>query len=152
MNTTSEESGRSGWSKVVCAISLLTFTVVTTAVAQDSMLVTNLTGLAQQAFSPNHCLVLPWVTPWQYCGFSLDGGEPWWVDCSQVPCTDLPPASNNLSASAPTYGITLMPVQLTLNILTGETTLQPDGLTNIVAVIAPPSDYQPGAQSEAGCV
>jgi hypothetical protein len=45
-----------------------------------------------------------------------------------------------------------MPVQLTLNILTGETTLQPDGSTNVVAVIAPPSDYQPGAQSEAGCV
>ncbi len=45
-----------------------------------------------------------------------------------------------------------MPVQLTLNILTGETTLQPDGSTNVVAVIAPPSDYQPGALSEGGWV
>jgi len=114
--------------------------------AQDSMVVSNLVNLAAEAFSSEHGICLPWFMPWEWQAFSLDGGEPWWVDCSQVPCTNLPPASTDASANALLYGVTLLPVQLTLNILTGETTLQPDGSTNVVAVIAAPSDYQPGTQ------
>jgi hypothetical protein len=53
----------------------------TGAQAQDDMIVTNLAGLAQQAFNSDHCLYLQWFTPCQYRGVSLDGGLAWWVDC-----------------------------------------------------------------------
>jgi alpha-tubulin suppressor-like RCC1 family protein len=116
--------------------------------AQDDMIVTNLACLAQKAFNADHCLYLPGFPLYcQYFGVSLDGGLAWWVDCSQVGCTNLPPASTDASANALLSGVTILPVQLTWNILTGETTLQPYGSTDIVAVIAAPSDYQPGAYS-----
>jgi alpha-tubulin suppressor-like RCC1 family protein len=40
-----------------------------------------------------------------------------------------------------------MSVQLTWDISTGETTVQPDGSTDVVAVIAAPSGYEPGGHS-----
>jgi hypothetical protein len=55
-----------------------------TARAQD-VTITNLSRLAEVAFSANHSLYLPW-TPWQWRAYSTDNGEPWWVDCSQVAC------------------------------------------------------------------
>jgi alpha-tubulin suppressor-like RCC1 family protein len=116
--------------------------------AQDDMIVTNLACLAQEAFNADHCLYLPGFPLYcQYFGVSLDGGLAWWVDCSQVPCTNLPPASTDASANALLSGVTLMPVQLTWNILTGETTIQPYGSTDVVAVIAAPSGYEPGGYS-----
>jgi hypothetical protein len=123
-----------------------------TTQAQDSLLVTNPANLAQEAFSVNHCLYLPWFTPCQWRAFSLDGGEPWWMDCSALPCASLLPVSTNESSSALLYRVTLMPVQLTRNILTGETTLQPDGSTNVVAVIAAPNNYHPSTRTEDGWV
>ena len=143
MNTTSED-GRSRW-KNLCIISFFALTVVATAVAQDT--ITNFAQLAEEPFRGDHSIYLP-LTPWQWQAFSTDGGEPWWLDCSQLPCMDLLPASTNLNTSLQAHGVQVVGVLLTKNVLTGETTLQPDGSTDVVARIAAPSDYQPGALSE----
>jgi hypothetical protein len=134
----------------VLAFSLVLF--ANQVFAQDDMIVTNLACLAQKAFDSDHCLYLPWFTPCEYQGVSIDGGLAWWLDCSQVACTNLPPASTNLSANALLAGVSLVPVQLTWNILTGETLLQPYGSTNVITVIAAPNGYQPGGWSYAAGV
>jgi len=113
------------------------------ALAQDNRVATNLADLAQQAFSGVHSIYLPFM-PWNWQAYSLDGGEPLWVDCSQLPCTDLFPVCTNLQV----HGVQLASVVLTKNVLTGEVTLQPNGATDIVARVGAPSDYQPGALSE----
>jgi hypothetical protein len=110
-----------------------------TTQAQD-MLATNLVDLAEQAFSSDHSFYLPW-TPWEWRAYSLDSGRPWWVDCSQLPCADLLQASTNLNANLQAFAVVF-----TKNVSTGVTTVQPDGSTNVVAVMAAPSDYQPGEQ------
>jgi len=66
--------------------------------ARAQEVATNLVDLAEEAFSGNHSLYLPW-TPWEWHAYSLDGGEPLWVDCSQLPCADWLPASAEFSGA-----------------------------------------------------
>jgi probable HAF family extracellular repeat protein len=145
MKTTGEDGGRRV--RVLFVGCALVFLASQARAQDDSMIVSNLTGLAQQAFSPNHCLVLPWFTAWQYLGVSTDGGEPFWLDCSQVPC-DLLAAATNLNTSPLMQGVSMAVAVLTKTVNTGEVTVQPDGSTNIVAVIAGPNGYEPGACPE----
>jgi outer membrane lipoprotein-sorting protein len=105
------------------------------------MTITNLDQLAQEAFSGDHSIYLPF-TPWQWQAYSLDGGQPFWVDCSALPCIDLLPVSTNLN------GVALLAAVLTKNVLTGETLFQSGWSTDVVARIPAPSGYQPGALSE----
>src|SRR5579862_1216845 len=88
---------------------------------------TNWADLSQQAFDGSHSIYLP-STPWQWQAYSLDGGLPFWVDCSQFPCAEFFQVSTNLQS----YGIQLASVVLTKNVLTGEVTVQPNGSTDIV--------------------
>jgi hypothetical protein len=129
----------------LCIISMLALTMVTTSVGQDT--ITNLAQLAQEPFNGVHSLYVPW-TLWQWRGYSIDGGEPWWLDCSQLPCLDLLPVSTNLTTSLQAHGVQVVGVLLTKNVLTGETTIQTDGSTNVLLNIPPPTGYQPGARSE----
>ncbi len=116
------------------------------ALAQNLM-ITNLTQWAKVAFSSDYSFYLPWM-PWQWEAYSIYDGEPWWVDCSQVACMEFPSASTNLSADPLTQGVQLIAVRLTKNVLTGVTTLQPDGSTNVIAVIAATNGYQVCSCSE----
>jgi hypothetical protein len=120
------------------------FALAGVTLAQD-VTITNLAQLADMALSANYSLYIPW-RPWQWRAYPTDNGEPWWIDCSQVACADLLSTSTNLSGSPQLQGVPVASVVLTRNILTGETILQPDGATNIVAVIPAPSGYQPGTQ------
>jgi alpha-tubulin suppressor-like RCC1 family protein len=130
----------------VCFAHLVVATFLWTLTgAQAQQTATNLADLAEQAFSSDHSFYLPW-TPWEWRAYSLDSGQPWWVDCSQLPCVDLFQASTNLSTRLQINDVQFVSVLLTKNVLTGEMTLQADGSTNVLAVIAAPSDYQPGAQ------
>jgi hypothetical protein len=115
-----------------------------TTQAQD-MLITNLTDLAVQAFSANHSMYLPW-TPWQWQAYSLDDGQPWWVDCSQVVCGDLLSTSTNSCATLQMHGVTVTFATLTKNIITGVTLLESGCSTDAVASIEAPSGYEPGTQ------
>ena len=113
----------------------------TTALAQD-LFVTNLDQLVAEAYSGEHCIYFPFIPlPWR--AYSLDGGQPWWIDCSQFDCADLLTSPTNLPS-----GVSVYPIVLTKNLLTGETTLQPDGSTNVVATVAAPSGYEPGVLPE----
>jgi alpha-tubulin suppressor-like RCC1 family protein len=113
------------------------------ASAQDGLYVTNLEQLAAEAFSGEHCYYFPFLPlPWQ--AYSIDGGEPWWVDCTQIDCTNLLVSPTNLDSGVTAYGVVLAK-----NILTGDTTIQPAGSTDVVATVAPPSGYEPGASSDA---
>jgi hypothetical protein len=108
--------------------------------AQD-VLVTNLADLAEQAFSGAHSIYISF-SPWEWHGYSLDGGLPFWVDCSALPCAELLPSSGDLK------GVSLLHGVLTKNVLTGETVLQSEWSTNVIARIPAPSGYQPGVRSE----
>jgi alpha-tubulin suppressor-like RCC1 family protein len=68
---------------------------------------------------------------------------PWWIDCSQISCEGLFQTSNELSAGFPAYTVVLIQ-----NVLTGETTIQPDGSTDTVATVSASSDYEPGVGPE----
>ncbi len=116
------------------------------ALAQD-LTITNLTQWSKVAFGSDYSFYLPWM-PWQWEAYSIYDGEPWWVDCSQVACMEFPSASTSLSADPLTHGVELIAVRLTKNVLTGVTTLQPDGSTNVIAVIAPTNGYQVSTYSE----
>ena len=110
------------------------------ALAQD-LYVTNLDQFVAEAYSPDYCLVLPF-SPWDWRAFSLYGGEPWWLDCSQMSCDGLFQTSTELSGGVPAYAVVLLQ-----NVLTGETIIQPDGLTDVVATVLAPSGYQPATNS-----
>ncbi len=125
--------------KTIAVVFLSALFATTSMVAQD-LTITNLNQLAQEAFGDS--LYIPY-SAWQWQAFSLISGEPYWVDCSEVPCVSLVPASTNLSA----YGVQLIPVRLTKNILTGEILARSDLATDVVARIAAPSGYQPGQPS-----
>jgi alpha-tubulin suppressor-like RCC1 family protein len=112
--------------------------------AQD-VTITNLSQLTEMAFSQDYCVYLPW-TPWQWQVYSTDNGEPWWIDCSQLDCTNLLSTSTNLGTGLLMQGVPFANVVLTMSIMTGDTTLQTDGTTNILAVVPAPSGYEPGAQ------
>jgi hypothetical protein len=118
---------------------LATLFVLPDGQAQD-LFATNLADLGEQTFSSEHSL---WESfyPWDARAYSLSGDQWWWVDCNQLPCDDLFQVSTNLESC----GVRLAAVVLTKNLLTGETILQPDGVTDIVAVVPAPSGYQPGA-------
>jgi hypothetical protein len=112
--------------------------------AQD-VTITNLAQLADVAFSANYSLYLPWA-PWQWRAYPTDNGEPWWVNCSQVACSDLLSTSTNSCATLQMHGVTVTSVILTKNVLTGETLIQSGCSTDVIASIAAPSGYQPGTQ------
>lgn len=129
--------------RVLCVLVLFLVALLwafPTVQAQD-IVITNLAQLSQEAFSGNNCLYLPFM-PWQWQAYATWGGVPWWLDCSQMSCGELLQGPTNLTVGVPAYGVVL-----TKNILTGETTLQADGSTDIVATIEPPNDYQPGQLS-----
>ncbi len=104
--------------------------------AQD-LYVTNLDQLVAEAFSTDHSIYLPF-DPWDWRAYSIDGGEPWWLDCSQISCDAVFQNPTELSAGVPAYTVVLIQ-----NVLTGETTIQLDGASEAVATVAAPSDYQP---------
>jgi hypothetical protein len=107
----------------------------------QALYVTNLDQLVAEAYSTDHSIYLPF-SPWDWRAFSIDGGEPWWLDCSQVSCDGLFQNPTELAAGVPAYKVVLIQ-----NVLTGETTIQPDGSSNVVATIAAPSGYQPVTNS-----
>jgi hypothetical protein len=115
--------------------------LATNLFAQVNTIATNLADLAQQAFSGDNCLYLPFY-PWLCQAYSNDGAVPWWVDCSQLSCAELFQGPTNVTMGVPAYNVVL-----TKNILTGETTVRPDDATDIIARIEPPSGYQPGQLS-----
>jgi alpha-tubulin suppressor-like RCC1 family protein len=80
---------------------------------------------------------LPW---WAY---SIDGSEPWWIDCAQFDCTNLLVAPTNLISGVTAYGVVL-----TKNLSTGDTTLRPLGSTDVVATAAAPTGFVPGSDPE----
>jgi len=61
-----------------CCLALATGLCVLSAAQAQDLMITNLDQLAQEAFSANHSLYIPW-TPWQWWAYSIDGGEPWWI-------------------------------------------------------------------------
>ncbi len=124
-------------------LSLICFLALAVASLAQDVTITNLTQLADVAFSANYSLYLPW-TPWQIQACPTDGGEPWWMDCSQVTCADLLSTSTNSCATLQMHGITVTFVTLTKNILTGETLLSSGCSTDVIATIAAPSGYDPG--------
>ena len=110
--------------------------------AQDDLYVTNLNQLVTEAYSPGHCFYFPFI-PLPWWAYSLDGWEPWWVNCSQFDCTNLLVAPTNLVSGVTAYGVVL-----TRNLNTGETTLQPLGSTDVVATVAAPTGFVPGASPD----
>ena len=126
---------------LLCLILFLALAKVT--VAQD-VTITNLAQLANVALSANYSLYLPW-TPWQWRAYSTDNGEPWWVDCSQLDCENLLSTSTNSCATLQMHGVTVTSIVLTKNILTGEALVQSGCSTDVIASIAAPSGYEPGA-------
>jgi len=92
-----------------------------------------------EAYSPEHCFYFPYIPlPWR--AYSTDGSEPWFVDCTQFDCTNLLTAATNLTSGVTAYG-----VELARDLSTGETTLRPDGATDVVAT---PSGFEPGVPPE----
>ncbi len=122
---------------------ILVFLVLLSArvIAQDCAIATNPADLAQQAFSGDHSLWLP-NEPWHWQAYSLDGGLPFFVDCSAVPCSALLPASTNLN------GVDIFSIDLAKNVLTGEILFQSSWSTDVIARVEAPSGYQPGTASE----
>ena len=127
-------------SPVVCLALAALLCALPAAHGQD-LYVTNLDQLVAEAYSTDHSVYLP-LQPWNTLACSLDGGEPWWLDCSQVSCDAL--FQNPVQLSA---GVTAYKVVLNQNILTGETTIQPAGSNDVVATVAAPSDYATTANS-----
>jgi hypothetical protein len=99
--------------------------------------ITNLSQLVQQ-FGKRDLLCLP-VLPWLCHAYPTDG-QPWWSDLSQFP------KEFRLSETVPlpeASGVRLLPLRLTSNLLTGETTVRAEWSGEEIACIAPPADYQP---------
>jgi hypothetical protein len=87
--------------------------------AQDGTIVTNLADLAYGAFSGEHSIYLPFE-PWHWQGYSIDGGQPWWVDFSLFPCLGPLQTCTNVSTDTEFHGVPVVSAQLTKNVLTGE--------------------------------
>ncbi len=113
------------------------------ALAQDIM-ITNLNQLAQVALSANYSIYLPF-SPWDWRAYSTDW--PLWCDFTQMACLDSLPTSTNFTTSLDWSNVPLASVTLTRNVVSGETTVESSDSTDVVATIAAPSDYQPGAAS-----
>jgi hypothetical protein len=88
--------------------------------AQD-LYVTNLNQLVTEAYSGEHCYYFAYI-PLPWWAYSIDGSEPWWIDCSNFDCTNLFVAPTNLISGVTAYGVVL-----TKNLSTGDTTLRPLG-------------------------
>ena len=117
------------------------------AFAQDGVIVTNLADLAQGAFSSEHSIYLPFE-PWHWQAYSIDGGQPWWINFSQFPCLELLQACTNVSTDTEFHGVPLVSAQLTKNVLTGEVLFQSECSSDVLATVAAPSGYQPGVLSK----
>jgi alpha-tubulin suppressor-like RCC1 family protein len=128
-------------SLAVCLALVASLWMLPTVRAQD-LYVTNLDQFVAEAYCSDHSIYLPF-SPWDWRAYSIDGGQPWWLDCSQISCEGLFQTSTELSAGVPAYTVVLLQ-----NVLTGETTVQPDGSSDVVATVAAPSGYQPVVTSE----
>lgn len=120
-----------------CCLLVATGWWVATARAQTCLYVTNADQLVAEAYSPDYSLTLPF-SPWDWRAFSLYGGEPWWLDCSQISCTDLFQSSTELDCGVSAYSVVLVQ-----NALTGETTIQADGSTDVVATVTASTGDEP---------
>ncbi len=140
MKTIGEDVGRRVKALIVaCAIVMLALP----ALAQD-ITITNPDQLAQVALSGNYSMWLPFY-PWEWRGYPTDW--PLWCDSTSI-CLDSLPASTNLTTSMDWCNIPLAPVILTRDVLSGVTTVQSAISSDVVATVAAPSGYQPGAASE----
>ncbi len=124
---------------VVCLLGVALMTSLWTfrqSHAQET--ITNVSQLAQQ-LSKRDWLYSP-VLPWECQVYPTDG-QPWWTDFSQFPNEFSPPATVALPEA---YGVKLLPLRLTCDLLTGETIVRAEWSGEAIACIAPPADYQPG--------
>ena len=140
MKTTGEAVG--GQRKALfltCMLSLLAML----ARAQD-VTITNFDQLAQVALSANYSIYLPFE-PWDWRAYPTDW--PLWFDSTSLSCLDSLPASTNVMTSMDWSNVPLVCVTLTKNVLSGVTTVESADSTDVVATIATPSGYQPGASS-----
>ena len=140
MKTIREDVGRREKALIVaCAL----LGLASQALAQD-ITITNLDQLGQVALSANYSIYLPFE-PWDWRAYPTDW--PLWCDSTSISCLDSLPASTNFTTCIDWSNIPLASVTLTKNILSGVTTMQSSDSTNVVATIAAPSGYQPGADS-----
>jgi hypothetical protein len=124
-------------------VPVLVALTATTAIAQD-VTITNLAQLADVAFSANYSLYIPW-TPWDWRAYPTDW--PLWCDFTSLSCLSSLPTSTNGTASIEWSNVPLASVILTKNVLSGVTTVESADSTDVLATIAAPGDYQPGANS-----
>jgi len=123
-------------SPVVCLALAASLWMLPTGRAQD-LYVTNLDQLVAEAYSTDHSIYLA-LSPLDWRAYSLDGGEPWWLDCSQISCEGLFQTPTEVSPGVPAYRVDFFQ-----NFLTGETTIYPAGSSNAVITVPAPSGYQP---------
>jgi hypothetical protein len=109
--------------------------------AQDDT-VTNLTQLAE-GDGWNGGIYLPMVVPFQWQVSPFDWSAFRWADFSQLPSLGSLQAPTNF-AKAHVYGVELLSIVMTKNLLTGETILQAAWGTDVVARVAGAGSYQPG--------
>jgi hypothetical protein len=140
MNTTGEDVGRRVKVLILtCAI----VGMVSQAFAQD-VTITNLDELAQVGLSANYSFYLPF-SPWDWRAYPTDW--PLWYDSTQITCLDTLATSSNFISSADWSNVPLASVILTMNVLSGVTTVESADSTDVVATIAAPSGYQPYTNS-----
>jgi hypothetical protein len=90
------------------------------ALAQD-VTITNLDQLAQVALSWNYSIYLPF-SPWDWRAFPTDW--PLWCDSTSLTCLDSLPTSTNFMTSMEWSNVPLASVILTMNVLSGVTTVE----------------------------
>jgi hypothetical protein len=117
--------------------------LVSQAPAQD-VTITNLDQLAQVALSANYSIYLPF-SPWDWRGYPTDW--PLWCDSTSLTCLESLPTSTNFMTSIEWSNVPLASVILTMNVLSGVTTVESSDSTDVLATIAAPSGYQPYTNS-----
>ena len=116
-----------------------------TARTQD-ITITNFNQLAQVALSGDYSLWMPSFSPCVWRAYPTD--FPLWYDSTSLTCLSSLPTSTNFLNSMDWSNVPLASVTLTRDVLTGVTTLEATGSTNVVATIAAPSGYEPGQCSD----
>jgi hypothetical protein len=129
-------------SGIVLALVSATMLCSLTAARAQGLFVTNLDQLAAEAYSGEHCYYFAYV-PLPWWAYSIDGSEPWWIDCSHFDCTNLLVAPTNLVSGVTAYGVVL-----TKNLSTGDMIVQPLGSTDVVATATAPTGFVPGTDPE----